>query len=136
MQKETTEVPQWLIDHMADAPEELRAYVFRVFKTRSDKGGNKPQSASELYTLNVRQPYARISPETDVFWVQVYLQQWRVALAELYKFAPPAPRPPAPELPRDKGLSSGDPLKRLETTGFIIGFLFGFAFAVLVYTIG
>jgi hypothetical protein len=48
---------------------------------------------------------------------------------------PPAPRPPAPELPRAKGLNVGDPLKRLETTGFIVGFLSGFALMLLLNAI-
>jgi len=67
-------IPQWLVDHMATAPKELQNYVFRVFPER------RPNSvANDLpgsFTWDK-------TPEGHYFWSFVNHQSWEYAIKEL-----------------------------------------------------
>ena len=69
-----TEVPQWLVDHMATAPKELQEYVFKVFPERPTHSAVNDLKASFLW---------RETPEDCDFWSHVNFQNWGVALHEL-----------------------------------------------------
>jgi hypothetical protein len=69
------EVPQWLINHMASAPEELRAYVLKVFPERSEQSGGRLVDAFTWH----------LTPEGNNFWLSVHVGEWSSALRELAK---------------------------------------------------
>ena len=69
-------VPQWLIDHMATAPKELKNYVFEVFTER------RTNSAATDLSLNF---IWHGTPEGHDFWSSVDLKNWVLALVELRK---------------------------------------------------
>ena len=62
------EVPQWLAGHMAEAPEELRAYVLKVFPARKEWADSFGWSST---------------PEDFNFWRDVHTKNWSDALKEL-----------------------------------------------------
>ena len=62
------EVPQWLAGHMAEAPEELRAYVLKVFPARKEWADSFGWSST---------------PEDFNFWRDVHTKNWSDALEEL-----------------------------------------------------
>ena len=67
-------VPQWLVDHMATAQKELQEYVFKVFPERL------PNSvATDLLGSFVWEE----TPEGHNFWTYVNHQSWEQALDEL-----------------------------------------------------
>ena len=69
-------VPQWLAYHMADAPEELRAYVFKVFPERQEwTDGN---DLANSFTWGA-------TPEGSEFWMRVDSKNGNAALKELAK---------------------------------------------------
>jgi len=69
-------VPQWLAYHMADAPEELRAYVFKVFPERHVWKSENGLTNSFGF---------RGTPEGIKFWAHVNNKFWTSALRELSK---------------------------------------------------
>ena len=67
-------VPQWLIDHMATAPKELQNYVFRVF----------PERQPNKVARNLHGSFAwDETPEDSAFWSCVNRGSWDLALVEL-----------------------------------------------------
>ena len=69
-------VPQWLAYHMADAPEELRAYVFKVFPERQEwTDGN---DLANSFTWGA-------TPEGSEFWMRVDSKNGNAALKEMAK---------------------------------------------------
>jgi hypothetical protein len=69
-------VPQWLVDHMATAPKELQEYVFKVFPER------RPDSVSKVLSGGL---WWEETPEDYFFWESVDLKNWVLALVELRK---------------------------------------------------
>ena len=69
-------VPQWLIDHMATAPKELKNYVFEVFTERCTNINHIDLSLSFRW---------KETPEDYFFWSSVDLKNWVLALVELRK---------------------------------------------------
>jgi hypothetical protein len=69
-------VPQWLIDHLAEAPEGLRAYVLKVFPERHVWKGGEDLSRSFGFSDTL---------EGGTFWARVYIKSWSDALEELAK---------------------------------------------------
>jgi hypothetical protein len=73
-------VPQWLIDHMATAPKELKNYVFRVFPERQpvSEANGLPGGLSGSF------PWSE-TPEGAYFWRCAHTQIWHRAIHELRK---------------------------------------------------
>ena len=69
-------VPQWLAYHMADAPEELRAYVFKVFPERQEWADGNDLANSFTWGA---------TPEGSEFWMRVDSKNGNAALKELAK---------------------------------------------------
>ena len=69
-------VPQWLVDHMATAPKELQNYVFKVF----------PQRCTNINHIDLSLSFRwKETPEDYFFWSSVDLKNWVLALVELRK---------------------------------------------------
>ena len=69
-------VPQWLVDHMATAPKELQEYVFTVFPER--------QADSVANGLRGNMTWQG-TPEDHEFWSFANHKRWGEALDELRK---------------------------------------------------
>lgn len=64
-------VPQWLQDHMATAPKELKDYVFKVLPERRTNSTHPDLSKSFVW---------HGTPEDYSFWSSVDLKDWHLAL--------------------------------------------------------
>ena len=64
-------IPQWLVDHMATAPKELQNYVFRVFPER------RPNSVANDLPGSFRWDK---TPEGHFFWAFTNRESWDLAL--------------------------------------------------------